>query len=80
MIFNLNKYQYIDALCLTNNLFFPLLSFCDKENFISITNTYKDKKKNIIGFPVFLDANEKYKLFFQKKKKIFLYYKKKKSF
>jgi len=72
----LSQNQFSDLLNLTNNVFFPLKNFVNKNEFELIVNESRYKKK-FYPFPIFFGIN---KFTFEKikyEKKIHLYYKKK---
>ena len=69
---NLNFFQYLELEKLGTKVFSPVINFMNKQEFISVVNKMRFKKK-IFPLPIILDVKKNYK--YKKLKKIKLIYK-----
>lgn len=76
-ILNLNRNQFSDLINLTNNVFYPLTNFNNKDEFIEILNKSKYKKK-YFPFPIFFGVNKQKYQIHKKENELVLCYKSKK--
>lgn len=74
--FNLNHNQFSDLINITNNVFYPLVNFVNKDEFNSILKKLV-LNNQFFPFPVFFGLNKKNFLKNKTKKKLIFYYKSK---
>ena len=73
---NLNQNQFSDFINISNNVFYPLINFVNKNDFNNIL--YKLRlKKNFFPYPIFFGINRKNYLKYKNKKKLIFFYKSK---
>lgn len=76
-IFNLNQNQFSDLINLSNNVFFPLVKFVNRNEFIQILEKQNFKKK-YFPYPIFFGIDKKNYQKHKKNKELTLCYKSKK--
>ncbi len=75
--FNLNQNQFSDFINLSNNVFYPLVNFVNKNEFIEILEKLKFKKK-YFPYPIFFGISKQEYQIYKGEKELTLCYKSKK--